>query len=119
MKVVKTKFDPKEINDQQHPAIRIGVVGDIYCYNKLVNTLECKVVDGEEEHFKNNGDTLVIALPEYGNSSNKDNQNIWDWVDACVDGFMEAVGGLKPDEFEIEPLEGMEGYSRIARFWWD
>ena len=119
MNVVKTKFDPTEISDKKHPAIRIGVVGDIYAYEKLVKTMECKVVDGNEEGFKNRGDTLVVALPEYGNASNSDNNQIHEWIDGCVDGFMEAVAALKPDEFEIQPLEGLKGYSRIARFWWD
>jgi hypothetical protein len=32
--------------------------------------------------------------------------------------FLAAAAGMKADEFEIKPLEGMKGYNRIARFGW-
>ncbi len=84
---------------------------------------ECKMMDGDlvedgETPFKNNKNTLVMALPTFGDASNKENLNIWDWVDSMIDDCMTAVAELKPDEFEIAPLEGVDGYDRIARFYW-
>jgi len=116
MKAVKFNLP----SGQRHPALQ--VYHEI-AFNKLLSC-ECELVDGDgvedgESHFKNNNSTLVIALPELNDASNKDNAQIHDWVDGFTDLLMQAVAELKPDEFEIQPLEGMKGYSRIARFWWD
>lgn len=116
MKAVKFNLP----NSQRHPALEVY---QEIAFNKLISC-ECELVDGDEVEdgetfFKNNGSTLVVALPELGDSSRKENEQIHEWVDGFMDELLLAVAELKPDEFEIQPLEGMKGYSRIARFWWD
>ena len=90
---------------------------------ELLMSCECVLVDGDllEDGFypfKNDSQTLVVAIPELGDSSNEENVQIHEWIDSFVDGLMEAVGKMKADEFEAASLEGMKGYSRIARFHW-
>jgi hypothetical protein len=111
MKAKRFKFEGK-----RHPAI---LVQREIAYNKLVNQCDAILVDGEDACFQNNGDTLVIALAELNDASNADNSQIHEWVDGYIDLLLEAVAELKPNEFEIQPLSGMKGYSRIVRFWWD
>ena len=116
MKAVKFNLP----SGQRHPALQVY---QEIAFGKLLSC-ECQLVDGDEvedgeSHFKNNGSTLVVALPELGDSSRKENEQIHEWVDGFMDELLLAVAELKPDEFEIQPLEGMKGYSRIARFWWD
>lgn len=113
-----TKF--KLPSGQRHPALQ--VYHEI-AFEKLMGC-DCELVDGDgiedgEAFFKNNGDTLVVALPELGDSSRKENQQMYEWIDGFIDELLRAITELKPDEFEIQPLEGMEGYNRIARFWWN
>ena len=117
MKAVKHK---SFANRDEHPAI--PVYKEIP-YKKLLDQGNCILVDSDEKEdgqafFQNSGNTLVVALPELNDASNKDNSQIHEWIDDYMDLLMEAVAELKPDEFEIQPLEGMKGYSRIARFWW-
>jgi hypothetical protein len=80
-----TKFDLK---GTRHPALK--VYHEI-AYKKLIFS-ECELVDGDlvedgETPFKNNEKTLVVALPDFSDSSNKDNQHIWDWINDFVDDF--------------------------------
>lgn len=110
----------KLIEGQRHPAL--GVRDEI-AFGKLL-ACECKLVDGDlvengESFFKNNRRTLVVAIPELGDASNSDNKSIYEWVDSFMDELLVAVAELRPNEFEIQPLEGMKGYNRVARFWWD
>lgn len=116
MKAVKFNLP----SGQRHPALQVY---HEVAFAKLLSC-ECELVDGDggedgETFFKNNGSTLVVALPELGDSSRKENQQIHEWIDGFMDKLLSAVAELKPDEFEIQSLEGMEGYSRIARLWWD
>jgi hypothetical protein len=116
MKATLFHLPPK----QRHPAIQPYQEA---AFKKLL-ACECKSVDGDliedgESFFKNNKRTLVVALPDLADSCRKENEQIHEWVEDYLDDFSTAVAELKADEFEIQPLEGMEGYSRIARFWWD
>lgn len=104
----------------RHPALE--VYHEI-AFGKLLSC-KCQLVNGDgiedgQAFFKNNGNTLVFALPELGDSSRKENQQMHEWIDGFVDELLRAITELKPDEFEIQPLEGMEGYTRIVRLWWD
>jgi len=63
-------------------------------------------VDGERQFWQNTGDTLVLAVPKEVSPYH------------CLP-LMMAMFNLKPDEFEIQPLEGVDGFDRILRLWWD
>jgi hypothetical protein len=76
-----------------------------------------KPIDGEQAHWQNCGDTVVLAVPDLNNAIKYD--QIHEWITEHVNRCMKAVALLKPDEFEIQPLEGMRGYSHIIRLWWD
>mgnify|MGYP003402944194 CR=1 FL=1 len=101
---------------KNHPAISIHRET---AYNKLIHQCEAILVNGEDEGFKNNNDTLVVALADCSDASRSENSQIHEWIDDYTDLLMEAIAELKPDEFEIKPLKGLPGYNRIVRMWWD
>jgi len=110
------------LEGKRHPAISKGNFNRQDGFDLLVSC-ECVLVDGDlveegQSPFKNDERTMVFAIPELGNSSSKENENIHEWVDGFIDGLMEAVGKMKADEFEAASLEGMKGYNRIVRFYW-
>lgn len=114
MNIEKTPIDPSIL--KSHPAIPDNRESSL---QKLLDLCGCELGDGEGKFWKNCGDTLVIAFPDLSKRSKDGEPPIREWINGYNDLLMEAVWELKPDEFDIQPLTGKNGFNRIARFWWD
>lgn len=73
-----------------------------------------KLCDGEQEFWKNNGDTLVMAMPNDSRNGISPSE-----ANAYTDELLQIGWAMRCDEFSIEPLEGVKGFNRIMRLWWD
>lgn len=103
MKAIKTpdQFPEMDYEDPRNVARGRETEGFI-----LLCDAGFEFVDGEDKHWQNTGDTLVMAVPTEVSQYH-------------VLPLMSAIANLKPDEFEIQPLDGVEGFDRIVRIWWD